>query len=86
MSKSSKKYTAFSTHRGLYEFNRMSFGLTYAPRCFQRFMNKVLGPVDNIAAVYLDDVLLHSKTVKDAIEGLRKLLQILREQNLTLNL
>lgn len=86
MSESSKKYTAFATHHGLYEFNRMPFGLTNAPRCFQRFMNKVLGPINNLAAVYLDDVLLHSKTVEDAIDALRKILQIFREQNLTLNL
>lgn len=86
MSDHAKKYTAFSTYAGLYEFNRMPFGLTNAPRCFQRFMNRVLGPVRNIAAVYLDDVLLHAKTVEEAIEGLKKVLQILREQNLTLNL
>lgn len=86
MNNEAKKYTAFSTYAGLYEFNRMPFGLTNAPRCFQRFMNRVLGPVNNIAAVYLDDVLLHAKTVEDALEGLRKVLQIFREQNLTLNL
>lgn len=86
MSENAKKYTAFSTYAGLYEFNRMPFGLTNAPRCFQRFMNRVLSPVNNIAAIYLDDVLLHAKTVEDAIADLRKVLDIFREQHITLNL
>ena len=42
VAESAKPYTAFVTHSGLYEFNRMSFGLTNAPTCFSRLMSRVL--------------------------------------------
>ena len=38
----SKQYTAFVTHDGLFEFNRLSFGLANAPACFSRLMTRVL--------------------------------------------
>ena len=42
MDKDSKKFTAFSTHEGHFEFNRMPFGLKNAPTTFQRMMDRVL--------------------------------------------
>lgn len=83
---SSRKYTAFVTSFGEYEYKKMPFGLTNAPRTFQRLMNRVLKPVSDLAAVYLDDILLHSKTEEEALEALEKVLVLLRQEGLTLNL
>ena len=63
-----KHKTAFVCEYGQYEFNRMPFGLTNAPATFQRLMNKILQPVlYETALVYLDDIIIFSKTVDDHI-------------------
>lgn len=82
----SKKYTAFVTPFGEYEFNRMPFGLTNAPRVFQRLMSFVLKSARHLAALYLDDILVHAKTIREVLDALRTVLQLLREEGLTLNL
>ena len=85
LSEDSKKYTAFVTPWGQFEWNKMPFGLTNAPRVFQRYMNRILKKIRKFAAVYLDDILIHAATVAEALEKLRKVLEIFRENGLTLN-
>lgn len=82
----SKHLTAFVTTEGQYEYNRMPFGLCNAPAVFQRLMNKILGPYRDIAAVYLDDVIIPSNTCNKNLDSLRTILSTLRNENLTLNL
>lgn len=86
IAETSKRYTAFVTPFGQYEFNRMPSGLANAPSCFSRLKNKVLAPAKNITAVYLDDILIHTKTVQQGLENLEKIFTMLREEGLTLNL
>ena len=70
--------TAFLTHRGLYVYNVMPFGLCNAPATFQRLMEKVLGPlVGQGVLVYLDDVLLYTESPEELVELLRKVLKLL---------
>ena len=85
----SREKTALITHRGLFEFQVMSFGLTNAPAVFQRLMQRVLGganPEDgpDSVDVYIDDVLLFSRTAEDHIEHLRVVLAKLRQAGLML--
>ena len=69
---SSKPYTAFVTHDGLYEFNRMSFGLANAPACFTRLMTRVLHGLNwDIALLYLDDIIIFSKDFKGHLDNLQ---------------
>lgn len=82
----SKAKTAFVTCDGQYEFNRMPFGLTNAPSVFQRKINNMLSPLrGSIAMVYLDDLLVPSKTFEEGLESLECILKSLLENNLTLN-
>ena len=76
--------TAFRTPFGSYEFLVLPFGLTNAPATFQRMMNSVFH--DFIKAgfviVYLDDLLVFSKTQEEHMMHLRKVLERLREHKL----
>ena len=75
--------TAFRTRFGLYESLVMPFGLTGAPATFQRFINDTLREhLDIFCTAYLDDILIYSRTRKEHVKHLRKVLQALREAGL----
>lgn len=73
--------TAFSTPLGLFEFRVLAFGLTNAPAAFQREMNRVFQGL-NFVLVYLDDILVSSKTAEEHEQHLRTVLQLLRRHEL----
>ncbi|GMI83616.1 hypothetical protein HRI_002030900 [Hibiscus trionum] len=75
--------TACITRYGSFEFLVMPFGLTNAPSTFCTLMNKVLSPfLDRFVVVYLDDIVIYSKTFHEHLMHLRKVLQVLRENEL----
>jgi hypothetical protein len=75
--------TAFSTRYGLYEFTVMSFGLTNAPAYFMNLMNKVfMEYLDRFVVVFIDDILIYSKSDSEHEEHLRLVLQKLRDNQL----
>ncbi|KAJ9506918.1 hypothetical protein QJQ45_002465 [Haematococcus lacustris] len=72
--------TAFRTPTGLYQFKVLCFGLTIAPATFQRVMNNAFADVINdCALVYIDDILIMSKSVPDHFNHLRRVLELLRK-------
>ena len=85
MDPESREKTAFVTHAGLFEFNVMPFGLCNAPSCFQRLMECVLRSLNRrIALIYLDDVLVYSRTFRDHLDHLRLVFDRFREAGLKL--
>ncbi|WOH04359.1 hypothetical protein DCAR_0623768 [Daucus carota subsp. sativus] len=83
VSEPSVQNTAFRTRYGHFEFLVMPFGLTNAPAVFMALMNKVFQPfLDKFVIVFIDDILVYSKSKSEHEEHLRTALQILRENQL----
>jgi hypothetical protein len=75
--------TAFSMRYGLYEYLVMSFGLTNALAHFMYLMNSVFMPeLDKFIVVFIDDILVYSKSTDKHEEHLRIVLQRLRDHQL----
>ncbi|KAL5547871.1 hypothetical protein UlMin_003102 [Ulmus minor] len=75
--------TAFRSRYGHYEFLVMSFGLTNAPAAFMDLMNRVFKEfLDRFVIVFIDDILVYSKSAEEHEEHLRLILQTLRDHQL----
>ena len=79
--------TAFRTKYGLFEYLVMPFGLTNAPATFQRFINNTIRDyLDKFAGVYLDDILIYSKTREEHVRHVRLILNALKDNDLFISL
>ncbi|MCO5763134.1 MAG: reverse transcriptase domain-containing protein [Chromatiaceae bacterium] len=76
--------TAFTAGRGHWEFLKMPFGLQNAPATCQRAMDQCLRGL-RFAVVYLDDILIFSRSYEDHLEHIRAVFQRLRAANLRVN-
>ena len=86
MEQDDKQKTAFLTTKGHFEFNVVPFGLTNTPPTFQRLMECVLaGLSGDHCLVYLDDIIVFSKTFEEHLKRLRSVLDRLRTVGLKLN-
>ncbi|GJX53871.1 putative reverse transcriptase domain-containing protein [Tanacetum coccineum] len=75
--------TAFRTRYGHYEFQVMPFGLTNAPAVFMDLMNRVCKPyLDRFVIVFIDDILIYSKSRKEHEGHLKLILKLLKEEEL----
>jgi len=75
--------TAFRSRYGHYDFVVMSFGVTNAPALFMDYMNRIFRPfLDKFVVVFIDDILIYSRTHEERAEHLKTVLSILREKQL----
>ncbi|GJZ44940.1 putative reverse transcriptase domain-containing protein [Tanacetum coccineum] len=75
--------TAFRTRYGHFEFTIMPFGLTNSLVVFMDLMNRVCKPcLDKFIIVFIDDILIYSKTKEDHENHLRLMLDLLRKEKL----
>ena len=81
----SKPLTAFVTDQGLFEFNRMCFGLCNAPSTFSRVMARAMkGLLWSEVLIYLDDLIIFARTFDEYLSRIRNVFERLRSANLKL--
>jgi hypothetical protein len=79
--------TAFKTKQGLFEWLVMSFGICNAPTTFMHVMNDVFMPfIDGLVIVYLDDILVFSRTWDDHVRHAKQVLDTLQREALYVKL
>ncbi|GJU88448.1 putative reverse transcriptase domain-containing protein [Tanacetum coccineum] len=75
--------TAFRTRYGHYEFQVMPFGLTNAPEVFVDLMNRICKPyLDRFVIVFIDDILIYSKSRKEHEGYLKLIMRLLKKEEL----
>ena len=80
----SQNFLVINTHKGLYKYKRLPFGLSSSPAIFQRFISQLLSPVEGVA-VYFDDIIVSGSTQEEHDCRLKQVLDILQGSNLNIN-
>jgi hypothetical protein len=75
--------TAFRTKYGHYEYTVIPFGVSNAPGVFMEYMNRIFHPyLDQFVVVFIDDILIYSKSEEEHADHLKVVLQLLRDKKL----
>lgn len=80
----SKPLTTFITHKGLYRYKRMLFGISSAPETFQKELEQILSDCSN-AVNFIDDIIVFGKDEREHDNALQQVLQKLRDFDILLN-
>jgi len=83
LEESARKFTTINTHRGLFEYKRLPFGIASAPALFQRTMESLLGDIP-MCCPYLDDIIISGKTAEEHLDNLGRVLSKLQDSGLKL--
>lgn len=80
-----KEKSAFITHKGLYEFTVLPFGLCNLPSTFQRLMEHVLRGLNwKTCLIYIDDIIIYSQSFEEHLQHLEDVFLRLRQANVKL--
>ena len=80
----SQEYLVINTHKGLFKYTRLPFGLSSSPGIFQRFISQLLSSIEGVAA-YMDDIVVSGATKEEHDERLKKVLDLLQSHNVQIN-
>ena len=80
----SKKLVVINTSKGLFQYNRLPFGVSCAPGIFQRIMESLLKGIPGVV-VYLDNILVMGPSEEKHLTSLKQVLARLQEAGLRLN-
>lgn len=80
-----KELLTINTQRGLYQYNRLPFGVKCAPAIFQQIMDTMLSDIP-YAMAYMDDIIIVSSSVDDHIQHLHTVFQRIRDYGFTLRI
>ena len=83
LEENSREYVTINTHRGLFRYTRLPFGITTAPAIFQRTMESLLAGIPGVM-VYLDDILVTGDTIDNHLATLNRVMAVLRKAGLRL--
>ena len=81
MDEESRKYVVISTHKGLYHYTRLPYGVSSAPGIFQKVMEQLLQGTPGVS-VYRDDILITGETDEDHLNSLEEVLKWLAKVDL----
>ena len=76
-----KKYTTINTHKGLYQYSRLPFGIASAPAIFQKTMDAILQGIPHVIC-YIDDILVTGANDAEHLQNLGEVLQQLEQHSL----
>lgn len=79
LSEPSRDYTVINTHRGLFKYKRLVYGLSSSPGIFQKFMTNLLKNVPN-TLVFYDDILIKNSDLNSHLETIDKVLSVLERK------
>ena len=79
----SRKFLTVNTHRGLYRYTRLPFGVASAPAMFQKTMDTILQGMDGVIC-YLDDTLITGNSAESHLHNLKQVLQKLKDHGIRL--
>ncbi|XP_055681809.1 uncharacterized protein K02A2.6-like [Lutzomyia longipalpis] len=84
LDESSRHITTFITHKGMFRYKRLMFGISCAPEIFQKVMEQILCGCHN-AMNYIDDIIVFGVSLEDHDKALNKVLATLKENDVLLN-
>ena len=83
LAEDSKKFTTINTSKGLFQYQRLPFGISSAPVIFQRAMDSLLQDLPGVV-VYIDDVLVTGSSKKNRLENVNRVMNRLESAGVTL--
>jgi hypothetical protein len=80
----SREITTFVTHKGLFRYKRLMFGMSCAPEMYQKVMQQVLQGCEGVHNI-MDDIIVHASNQKEHVKCLENAVRVLRDKGITLN-